>query len=80
MTGMAEQLHIGDRVSFRDIECVILVQDVVDVQPLKDDGIIFFIDQYGEQKMAAHDGDKWEIVIDDELTEEQEDRAFDLLW
>lgn len=74
MTTNTEKLYAGDRVAFGDNECEIIVDSVAKEQPLADDGIVVFTDQYGEQKLAEFDGDHWDIVNDAFLTDEQAEK------
>lgn len=76
---MTEQLYKGDRVAFGDNECEIIVDHVSTYQPLADDGIVFFTDQYGELKLAEFDGDHWEIVNDRFLPPELAHKAAAIL-
>jgi len=73
------KLYPGDRVAFGDNECEIIVTHVSTYQPLAEDGVTFFTDQYGELKLAEFDGERWEIVLDQFLPPDLAAKAASLL-
>ena len=70
----------GDVVEFDNApDSHIEVGSVTPEQPLADEGIFVFDDQYGDTKLCALDGDRWVVVMDHELTPEQSDAVHRLL-
>lgn len=73
-------LAVGDHVIFDDVECEITVESVLEEQPLAEDGYIFFIDQYGDRRLAEYDEPDWHIMNEKFLTSEQTERASHILY
>jgi len=72
----------GDRIHFDSFggDTVVKVSSLHGEQPLADDGIFLFEDQYGDLKLCEDDGHGWVVVLESKLSPEQQDKVYDILY
>lgn len=72
----------GERIHFDFLgdDTVIRVDTLHAEQPLMDDEIFLFVDQYGDLKMCESDGNGWAIVTENHLSPAQAEKVWDILY
>jgi hypothetical protein len=72
----------GERIHFDGFggDTVIRVASLHEEQPLADDGIFIFEDQYGDLKLCEDDGHGWVILLEHKLSTRQQNKVFDILY